>query len=102
MTDIGNITVRADEDVVFATAVQWSGEPGTANLAWTLDNGNAGTLEVAADTLSARLVTAADGNFEANITARDPLTNTQDTAMVTRTPSGITAIGLNATVVSKQ
>lgn len=104
MPDIGIFKPSETEDVVFTTAVAWSGPPGTATLAWTLNNdaGTAGTLEVSADTLSAKLVTA-PGAFSARVVVTAP-NGVSDLATVTRDAapaSEVTAIGLGASVLPK-
>lgn len=104
MTDQGTINPTETDDVAFATEVEWTGTPGTANLAWTVDNGLAGTLEVAADTLSATLVTA-EGAISCVVSVGDPATGLRDTITVSRGGGGgtstISALNLSATLVPK-
>lgn len=99
MTDIGNTTPAENEDVAFATSVQWAGPAGVAKLSWTVDNGLAGELVVSDDTLSAKLVTA-PGNFSAVVTV-SAANGVSDQATVSRVAGEIAAIGLSASVVPK-
>ncbi len=100
MTDIGVIQPAPTEDVQFNTNVQWSGNPGTASLSWSLDNGLAGDLSISPDTLSAKLITAG-GDIEAVITCSAMGGAVSDSATVRRVQGQITAIGLTAQVVPK-
>jgi len=99
MTDIGVIVPGENEDVQFGTNLQWDGTPGNSSLTWLLDSGFAGELHVAPDTLSAKLVTN-PGNFSAHVTVTAP-SGVSDSATVERIAGAITAIGLNATLVTK-
>jgi len=100
MTDIGPVTPAADQDVQFSTkTVDANGTPTTPSLSWALQ-GPGGVLQVAPDSLSAKLVTPA-GDFVATVTVTT-LEGVQDVATISRSTQGITTvIGLNATLVPK-
>jgi hypothetical protein len=95
------INPTATDDVQFTTSPTFQGVPGVVAFNWTLDNGHAGDLQVAADQQTAKLVTAA-GDFSAHVVVTDPATGITETATVSRIAGVLTAIGLGATLVPKQ
>lgn len=100
MTDIGTIVPGPNDDVQFTTSPEWQGTPGGLAFNWTIDSGLAGELIVAADTQSAKLVTA-PGDFTATIVVTDPASGVSDQATVERKAGVLTAIGLAAALVPK-
>lgn len=85
------------EDVALAISpVNAAGEPTSGPFTWTVSDGAAGTLEIAADTKSAKLVTAL-GSIDAVVVVTDPRTGVSDTAAVQRTvtPPDNNTVNLN-------
>lgn len=102
MPDIGVFNPTTAQDVLFGTNLQWNGPAGAVNLAWTIDNGIAGALDVRPDGLAAKLITSGAEEFTAIVTVTDSATGITDTATVQRQAGGVlTAIGLSAQVVDK-
>jgi len=101
MTDIGVTTPALDQDVAFTTDPKdAAGLPAIGTFQWTLSDPAGGTLEVAADGYSAKLITAA-GEFTAVVTVTDIVTQVSDTATVSRQAGALAAIGLKAALVAK-
>jgi len=94
------------QDVAFTIApVNAAGAPTTGPFNWSASDAAAGSLSVAADTLSARFVTN-PGSIDCVVVVTDPRTGAQDTATISRTAppppdNNTVSINLSGTLVDK-